>query len=95
MPIFAILSLFYIVILLDVKYYLTVALICYFLASPVMQWQGICLLMQKMQETCVYFLNPKDPLEKEIATHSSIPAWKIPWTVEPGGLPYVYVLYPG
>ena len=81
MPIFAILSLFYIVILLDVKYYLTVALICYFLASPVMQWQGICLLMQKMQETCVYFLNPKDPLEKEIATHSSIPAWKSPRTV--------------
>ena len=29
----------------------------------------------------------KDPLEKEMATHSSILAWKIPWTEEPGGLP--------
>ena len=28
----------------------------------------------------------KDPLEKEMATHSSIPAWRIPWTDEPGGL---------
>ena len=28
----------------------------------------------------------EDPLEKEMATHSSIPAWKIPWTKEPGGL---------
>ena len=29
----------------------------------------------------------EDPLEKEMATHSSILAWKIPWTEEPGGLP--------
>ena len=29
----------------------------------------------------------EDPLEKEVATHSSILAWKIPWTEEPGGLP--------
>ena len=29
---------------------------------------------------------PRDPLEKEVATHSSIPAWEIPWTEEPGGL---------
>ena len=28
----------------------------------------------------------EDPLEKEMATHSSIPAWEIPWTEEPGGL---------
>ena len=28
----------------------------------------------------------EDPLEKEMATHSSIPAWRIPWTEEPGGL---------
>ena len=28
----------------------------------------------------------EDPLEKEVATHSSIPAWRIPWTEEPGGL---------
>ena len=31
-------------------------------------------------------LGQEDPLEKEIATHSSIPAWEIPWTEEPGGL---------
>ena len=39
-----------------------------------------------MQETWVQFLGWKDPLEKEIATHSSILAWRIPWTEEPGGL---------
>ena len=31
-------------------------------------------------------LGPDDPLEKEVAPHSSIPAWEIPWTEEPGGL---------
>ena len=31
------------------------------------------------------FLGRKDPLEKEMATHSSILAWRIPWTEEPGG----------
>ena len=39
-----------------------------------------------MQETWVLFLDVEDPLEKEMATHSSILAWKIPWTEEPGGL---------
>ena len=38
-----------------------------------------------MQETQVQSLGWEDPLEKEIATHSSICAWKIPWTEEPGG----------
>ena len=38
-----------------------------------------------MQETWVQFLGLEDPLEKEMATHSSILAWKIPWTEEPGG----------
>ena len=36
-------------------------------------------------ETHVQSLGLKDPLEKEIATHSSILAWEIPWTEEPGG----------
>ena len=40
-----------------------------------------------MQETLVQFLGRKDPLEKGNATHSSILAWRIPWTEEPGGLP--------
>ena len=39
-----------------------------------------------MQETQVQSLGGEDPLEKEMATHSSIPAWKIPWTQESGGL---------
>ena len=39
-----------------------------------------------MQETQVQSLIQEDPLEKEIATHSSIPAWEIPWTKKPGGL---------
>ena len=39
-----------------------------------------------MQETWVQSLGWKDPLEKEMATHSSILAWEIPWTEEPGGL---------
>ena len=39
-----------------------------------------------VQETWVRFLGREDPLEKEMATHSSILAWRIPWTEEPGGL---------
>ena len=39
-----------------------------------------------MQETRVLSLGREDPLEKEMATHSSILAWRIPWTEEPGGL---------
>ena len=37
-------------------------------------------------ETQVRFLGWEDPLEKEMATYSSIPAWKIPWTEKPGRL---------
>ena len=39
-----------------------------------------------VHETWVEFLGWEDPLEKEMATHSSILAWRIPWTEEPGGL---------
>ena len=39
-----------------------------------------------MQETRVLFLGQEDPLEKEMATHSSILAWRIPWTEETGRL---------
>ena len=38
------------------------------------------------QETWLQSLCREDPLEKEMATHSSILAWNIPWTEEPGGL---------
>ena len=39
-----------------------------------------------MQQTRVQFLGQEDPLEMETATHSSIIAWEIPWTEEPGRL---------
>ena len=39
-----------------------------------------------MWETWLRSLGGEDPLEKEMATHSSILAWRIPWTEEPGGL---------
>ena len=42
--------------------------------------------MQGMQEMQIRSLGREDPLELEVVTHSSILAWKIPWTEEPGGL---------
>ena len=39
-----------------------------------------------MQEMLVQFLGQEDPLEEGVETHSSILAWKIPWTEEPSGL---------
>ena len=43
-------------------------------------------VMQEMQETRVQSLGQEGPLEEEMTTHSSISAWEIPWTGEPGGL---------
>ena len=42
--------------------------------------------MQETEETRVGFWGRQDPLEESMATHSSILAWRIPWTEEPGGL---------
>ena len=42
--------------------------------------------MQETQEARVLSLGPENPLKDEMATHSSILAWKFPWTEEPGGL---------
>ena len=42
--------------------------------------------LPEMRETWVRSLDWEDPLEKKMATHSSILAWRIPWTEEPGGL---------
>ena len=53
------------------------------MASLVAQWFRINL---QMQGTWVSSLGQEDPLEKEMATHSSILAWEIPWTEEPGRL---------
>ena len=53
---------------------------------------GASLVAQRLKrlparrETRVQSLGREDPLEKEMATHSSILAWRIPWTEEPGGL---------
>ena len=38
-----------------------------------------------MQEMRVWYLGQEDPQEREMVTHSSIPAWEIPWTEQPGG----------
>ena len=45
--------------------------------------------MQEMQESQVRPLGQEDRLEEDIAIHSSILAWKVPWTEEPGGLQYM------
>ena len=57
-------------------------------------WTEVCDIVQEvaqrvkhlpaMRETWVRSLGPEDPLEKEMATHSSILAWRIPWAEEPG-----------
>ena len=55
-----------------------------------MLWASLVAQMGKdlpaMQEIQVQSLGQEHPLEKEMATHSSILAWRIPWTQEPGGL---------
>ena len=56
---------------------------CLCRALLVAQWQRICLPMQEM---LVRSLGQEDPLEKEMAAHSRILAWEIPWTEESGGL---------
>ena len=45
--------------------------------------------MQEMQDMQVQSLSQEDPLEKEMVTHSSIPAWRISWTEDPGELQYM------
>jgi len=45
--------------------------------------------VQDTQETQVQSLGLEDPLEEGMATHSSILSWRIPWTEEPGRLPFI------
>ena len=58
--------------------------------SRITHWTSLVAQMVKrlsaMQETLVRSLGWEDSLEKEMAAHSSILAWKIPWTLEPGRL---------
>ena len=57
---------------------------------PFLLWASLVFQLVKnlpaLQETWVRSPGWEDPLEKEMATHSSILAWRIPWTEEPGGL---------
>ena len=46
-----------------------------------------------MQETWVWSLDREDPMEKEMVTHSSTLAWRIPWIEDPGGLQFAGLLY--
>ena len=59
-------------------------------SSPDPSTHPACSLMVKslraIQETQVQSLDPEDPLEEETATHTSIRAWRVPWTEEPGRL---------
>ena len=59
----------------------------WFSTSLVAQWVKNSPTMQETLEMWVWSLVQEEPLEEEIATHSSILAWKIPWTEEPGTLP--------
>ena len=56
---------------------------CYYMDNKVAQWVKN---LPAMQETWVQLLGWEDPLEKGMATHSSILTWRIPWTEESGGL---------
>ena len=55
-------------------------------ASQVAQWVKNLPAMQGTQDMWIQSLGWENPLEKKTATHSSILAWRIPWTEEPGGL---------
>ena len=52
--------------------------------SQVVQWVKNPHAMQETQETRVQSMGQEDPLEKEMATHSGILAWRLQWTEEPG-----------
>ena len=56
----------------------------------VSQWQGICLPVHETQGTWVWSLDHEDPLQKGMVTHSSILAWRIPWTEEPDRLQFMW-----
>ena len=67
-----------------------VYLVNYYMSILYMFWASLVAHMVKhltaMQQTQVQSLDWEDPLEKGMEIHSSIPAWKIPWTEAPGGL---------
>ena len=58
----------------------------YYLPEFAQIYVQVVLVVKNLSATWVQSLGQEDPLEKGIATHSSISAWRIPWTEEPGGL---------
>ena len=71
-----------------IAYYLLIAYVI--ICTQLFIWTSLMSQTVKnlpaMRETQVQSLGQEDPLEKGMATHSSILAWRIPWTEEPGGL---------
>ena len=60
--------------------------VCVCVVSLMAQWLKIPPAMQETQEIRVWSLGQEDPLKEEMATYSSMFAWKIPWTEKPGSL---------
>ena len=75
-------------VLINTSYLLLLFLIALVISYRLRWW--LCSknppVMQEQQEMLVQFLGGENPLEGEMATHSNILAWRIPWTKEPGGL---------
>ena len=73
-----------------VHYKATIIQTMWFLQKDILKWAFLVAQTVKrlpaMKETWVRSLGREDPLEKEIATHYSVLAWRIPWAEEPGGL---------
>ena len=66
------------------------SLVTYFLNSNMEAQRGLMVKnLPAVQESWVWSLGQEDPLEKKMATHSSILSWRIPWTEEPGRLPSI------
>ena len=61
-------------------------LISVFVLAGIPWWLSRLRIHQESQQTWVQSLDQEDPLEKAMATHSSILPWRIPWTEKPGGL---------
>ena len=75
----------HIIYVLNISYiYIIYALYVYFLGG--FPGGSMAKNLPAKQEMWVRFLSWEDPLEKEMATHSGILTWEIPWTEEPGGL---------
>ena len=76
-----------IVVTVEISLKLSVWALCsYYLVAKSSLVAQLVKSLPAVQETQIWFLGPEDPLEKEMATCSSILAWRIPWTEEPGGL---------